>query len=347
MTVLETILLALLLSALVTAGYTDCRTGQIQNRLILWTSGAAGVLDLAYYGFFAEDLLPLFLLNLLTVTVAAFFFYAYHLWAAGDSKLFFVVGLCIPGRFYTFWNIGSVPGFVILIFVFSIAFFYVVGESVVLGVRRRDLFRFSVGPVDYAGAVLSYFAMVAASILVNWGLWRAFPRRLERNPVLSVAVSFFVVLTLIQLRNRLSRRGLLAAAALGWAGVLLLIFCGQYSLRTGMDVHSWGIVLAVMCLRMIAEKYNYQTVPTSEIRSGQILSAASVMAFRSSRIQGLPTGMTEDLRSRLTAEEAESVRRWEHSRTGRPYVVIVRKIPFAVFIGVGTAAFLLLGVAMR
>lgn len=47
--------------------------------------------------------------------------------------------------------------------------------------------------------------------------------------------------------------------------------------------------------------------------------------------QGLPTGMTEDLRSRITAEEAESIHRWKNSSLGKPFVVIVRKIPFTSF----------------
>ena len=57
--------------------------------------------------------------------------------------------------------------------------------------------------------------------------------------------------------------------------------------------------------------------------------------------------MTEDLRSRITSEEAESIHRWEKSAGGKPYVVIVRKIPFAIFIGIGTLAFLIIEVIMQ
>ena len=50
--------------------------------------------------------------------------------------------------------------------------------------------------------------------------------------------------------------------------------------------------------------------------------------------------MTEDLEARLTEEEAESVHRWEKSKYGSDTVVIVRKIPFAVFLALGTLLFL-------
>ena len=43
--------------------------------------------------------------------------------------------------------------------------------------------------------------------------------------------------------------------------------------------------------------------------------------------------------SYITEEEAESIRRWETSRYGQPEIVIVRKIPFAVFISIGAVLY--------
>jgi hypothetical protein len=94
----------------------------------------------------------------------------------------------------------------------------------------------------------------------------------------------------------------------------------------------------------MVEKYNYQSIPTAEVRSGQILSAATVLSFAPSQVKGLPTNCSEDIESKLTEEEAASVRRWEKSKYGRDSVVIVRKIPFAIFLGIGTVAMLVLEV---
>ena len=70
----------------------------------------------------------------------------------------------------------------------------------------------------------------------------------------------------------------------------------------------------------------------------------TVVCFIGSKINGLPMAMTEDLRSRLSEEEAESVVRWKGSKQGSETVTIVKKIPFAIFIALGVLVFLILEV---
>ena len=65
----------------------------------------------------------------------------------------------------------------------------------------------------------------------------------------------------------------------------------------------------------------------------------SILLFAKSRVKGLPTFSTEDLKSRLSAEEVDSINRWSKTSSGQEAIVIVRKIPFALFIGVGTLLF--------
>ena len=347
MIVLEAILFTILLAVLVYSGYTDCTSSQISNKMILLSGSTALLLDAIYYAVFASEYLKLFAANLVMVAIVGFVFYAYHLWAAGDCKLILVVGLCIPGRFYSFWDIGTAPAFVIFIMVFSLAFLYVVGESFVLGFKNKDLLKLSFRNVDYISVLLSYFSMVSVIMLINWAIWKLFSWALYDNLILSMAVSFLVVLSLSQIRNRLSKSKLLYITLAGCTMVGILVLTKQYSLKLTIDYRSWIMVLILMFLRMIAEKYNYQTIPTQSLKCGQILSAGTVISFLPSKVQGLPTGTTEDLRSRLTQTEVDSVKRWEQSKFGKPYVVIVRKIPFAVFIGIGTIAFIILEVAMQ
>ena len=60
-----------------------------------------------------------------------------------------------------------------------------------------------------------------------------------------------------------------------------------------------------------------------------------------SNIKGLPKEKnTEDIRSRITEEEAESIKRWEFSKYGQSEIVIVRKIPFAIFISIGSIVYI-------
>lgn len=346
MIILEAMLFSILAISLVGATYTDCKSNIIHNKLVLVSSGFALVIDTVYYLFFASDYVQVFIINLVVVVLISFFFYAYHLWAAGDSKLMFLVGLCIPGRFYTFWQIGRIPSFAILIYVFTIAFLYVVVDSIIVGIKEKTLFKLEIHKVDYVRVILSYLSMVAASTLIHAIIQYVWGDFLYNDLTISLAVNFLIVLTLVQLRNRLRNRELLYATIALCTVVVLFKFGIGSAWNTTVDIRSWIIVFVLMFIRMIAERYNYQEIPTCSVKKGHILSASTILQFKASRVAGLPIGMTEDLRSRLSEDEANSVRRWETSRFGKPTVVIVRKIPFAVFIGIGTVIFVLIEVAM-
>lgn len=95
-------------------------------------------------------------------------------------------------------------------------------------------------------------------------------------------------------------------------------------------------------MRILIATQSYQVIQTALVRPGMILSTASSMQFIASRVKGLPGISTEDLRSRLTEEQAESIKRWEHSAKGQPQITIVRKIPFAIFISLGFVLYYLL-----
>ena len=346
MVLCESLLLTLLIAEFILCSITDCQSNIISNKTLVRLSMAMMMIDSVYYTAFARQFVGLFLTNMLLYTAIAFFFYCYHLWAAGDSKMLFVTGLGIPARFYTASAAAPFAGFGIIILIFSIALIYVMGESVVLGIKNRNFFKTTIGHIDIKRGVVSYFAMVAAIMLINCLLQHMAPVMYFENSFLSSAINFLVILSLIQIRNKVGTKMLTAFAGIAWAFLFFLSYMRIYELHFSSDYKSWGIVLLMMMLRMFAEKYNYSTIPTSSVKKGQILSAMTIIGFAPSRVKGLPTGTTEDLRSRLTEEEAESVRRWEHSALGKPYVVLVRKIPFAIFISIGTIIFLVIEVLL-
>ena len=343
----EAVLLTILLTVLVTSSYTDCRSSQIKNKLLLICATAAGLVDVVYYCAWAGAYFIPFLANLGLLCLLSILLYSYHLWAAGDSKLLLVVALCLPGRFLSFWDIGLFSGFFIVVVTFSVAFLYVIGETVYLGIKEKNLFQLYRQKIDVKQYVVSYMSMAAATTLISIMLSLIFPQLYARNTPLLMALNFLIVLSLIQIRNFFSTKALLFAALIMWV-VLIVLFLGKkYPVSLSFNLRSWIYVLLILLVWAFAEKYNYQTIPTSAVRAGHILSMATVIGFKPSRVQGLPTGTTEDLRSRLTVSEAESVRKWENSSLGKPYVVIVRKIPFAIFISIGTIVFLTVEVLMQ
>ena len=68
----------------------------------------------------------------------------------------------------------------------------------------------------------------------------------------------------------------------------------------------------------------------------------TIARFQNSRVKGLPLYTTEDFRTKLNSEQVKSIKRWKKSKSGTETVIIVRKLPFAVFISIGTVAFLIL-----
>ncbi len=85
----------------------------------------------------------------------------------------------------------------------------------------------------------------------------------------------------------------------------------------------------------------YQEVKICDLKRGMILSSVSSMLMQNSRVRGLPPISSEDLRSRLTEEQVDSIGRWASSRNIIA-VTVVRKIPFAIFIFAGFLSYFII-----
>ena len=85
----------------------------------------------------------------------------------------------------------------------------------------------------------------------------------------------------------------------------------------------------------------YEEVQITDIKKGMILSMGASLLMQRSRVRGLPGISSEDLKSRLTEEETESIKRWAKSKKIES-LLIVKKIPFAVFIFLGFISYFLI-----
>ena len=124
----EILLLLALTAVVILSCISDCRNGQVPNRLLLPFATAGLVMNTLYYALWAKTWLGIFGLNLLFLSGCAILLYAYHIWAAGDSKLVIVIALLLPGRYLSFWDIGAAPGFLLLAAAFILSFLYVIAE---------------------------------------------------------------------------------------------------------------------------------------------------------------------------------------------------------------------------
>lgn len=336
MRIIEALLLTTLLLTCGYVSYTDFKCGIIENRVLLAAGIVCGTLNAVYYTVFAKDYVGAFLIDFVLLVALSVGMYALNLWAAGDSKLLFLVVFAIPGRLYDAGG-GAAPAIYIIVFTFSISFIYVIAESIALSIRRRE--RLQLLSLEAAvNFVRSYISIVVYILAVNYLIAMASPAFSARNASLIAMLDLFlsIIIHKYPVFFRLPTICAAAAVALG-----MIVAQG---LRTGFELPDLRIYLyiaIVVLLRTASERYNYQDIPTQAVKPGMILSLSTVISMAPSRVAGLPRTTTEDMRSRLSLEEAEAVVRWGTSKYGSGTITIVRKMPFAVFITLGALAFII------
>lgn len=346
MVVLEAAMLTVLVMLLIHTARSDCKRDLIENQSLLIAAAMLLPMDALYYWLYGSEWLSSFGVNFMVLAIAGVFFYAQHIWGAGDSKLLFVIGLAIPGRLYAEGRLGLGAGLVIIAMAFIAAFIWILLHGIWQGIKQHNLLKLPQRYFDLKRMLASYVLVVSLMQILDRACRLMLPNELLSSPYIARGIYFAVLLWLIAWRNSLPIKRLYGLAAMAF--FLMIAFFAVWGLP--QFVFSVFVLVAVVGLffvRMMIEKYNYQSIPTATVRSGQILSAATVLSFAPSQVRGLPTNLSEDMEAKLTEEEAASVRRWEKSKYGRASVVIVRKIPFAIFLGIGVLAMLVLEVWSR
>lgn len=333
---LEAFQLAILMILFVNAALSDIRKGIVSNRNILFALAAGLFSVIPYYAFFSTDCLLAYSINVVIAIGISIIFYAMGIWGAGDSKLLSVTVLVFPARLYCLNNKSMAACFLLIMIVFIIAFLYVIVDTIVIGIRRKDLFELSKRHFDWKSYLKGFLFLFLLLGLFNGILFTLLPDALLSDRILLAAIHFVVLVIGLRLEEKANLY--VVSAMCGVYFVMLL--CGM--IRSDFTQTNWGIYIVVFLLllfRVFSEKYNYKTIPVSELKPGMILSMSSILLFAKSKVKGLPHFSTEDLKSRLSVDEVDSVLRWSKTKIGQDTIVIVRKIPFALFIGIGTLLF--------
>ena len=328
---LESMLITVMVMVCFSVTITDIRQGRIRNKTLLIAGATAVVLDVLYYGLFAQEYFPSFVLNVVMMFCISVAFYALHIWAAGDSKLMMLLILLIPAKYYYVQN-NKVTSVFLLATIFIIAYFYILGESIVIGIRNKDLFSFNRVSINIKKMLLVYLRCVAATTIVSFVLEYLLPEFCHDNPALIAVIKMLVILTFYSFEI-FERPVLLSGLVV--AAILVYVF-GIETSAIQIDLKIYLYIAIVFILRLVMDKYNYAEIHTSSVEPGMVLSYATIAMFGPSRVAGLPKHTTEDIRSKITEQEAESILRWEKSKYGRSEITIVRKLPFAIFITLGT-----------
>ena len=325
----ESILLAEIVFLGIYVTRTDIKYGIIENKALLSAIIPGIIVNVLYFTMYAVDFLTIYILNLIVISVFAIALYGFHFWGAGDSKLLICVNMLFPARLYDQNILSIAPGLNAVIIIFLLSYIFVFVESFILLLKKTPFYKEHIMSLETVKKfALNYLICFLYLRGVNGVLRNLFQETYIYNIIPLSFLSIF--LAVIVYNHKFFRK---------WYMILIMIttnlFVTNIFVFNSVYFYSYLILLAVLMFRYILNGYNYKEITTEEVKQGIVLAYPTVLWMVPSRIHNLPKTTTEDVRSRLSAEQAEAIKKWGRSKYGRQRILIVRLIPFAIFICIG------------
>lgn len=312
------------------ASYSDIKEGLIPNRMLMLFAAAGVCLDAFYIILVAQDILLLTIGNIFTSVLVAFLLYWTHAFAGGDLKLVATMSLLYPAGAYLTYGISDVTLFIAIFFALFWGYLYLLADTLFsigkgnTGINKKYVLSYLTHYMKTYISAMSYISLFGMlTVIIN--------RYIIHIPSGIIWTGGFAIAWLCGRYPALRQKQLVGSALaldfiLGW---ILKIF--PFSKNPGTYIFTAILVLCQMAVRSNL----YREIPTSEVKKGMILSTASSLYMQGSKVHGLPGISSEDLRDRITGEQAESIKKWGKTKKGLDKLIIVRKIPFAIFITFG------------
>lgn len=329
MYILETISLLLIICLCFLCSKSDLSSGLIKNKILLPFLIIGIVINCVYYTFFVNDLLIEYLVNVAIVTLISLILFYTHSFAGGDCKMTIVLAILYPARFYVVYGTTNATLLFALGFGIFVGYCYLVINSLwsIITKKATVTLKYITGSLltfskSYISAMLYIFIInVLQLLLAKYGveinvwisriLCMIIAWCVGKYPFFKRKVPIFIATTLVVVLSVLLKTFPFSLNPENYTLVLILLFC-QMAIKTNI----------------------YETIEVRNLKKGMILSSMSSILMQSSITKGLPNISTEDLRSRLTETEVESVKIWAKA-TKTEFLSIVKKIPFAIFISIG------------
>lgn len=332
----EIIMCILLLALSVLTAKSDILEGMIYNKVLIVFAMIGIILDALYYGCFVNDLLLEYVLNLGIVALVSIFLFFTHSFAGGDSKLAIVYALIYPARFYMIYRGSNLT----LVFAMGIAiiygYFYLLVSAFWSLIRKKNSLTMQYLMNHVVGFVKSFvMATIYISVIT---LCVAFSGEKGISVNIWVIRIGCMILAWLVGKYGIFRKWYTMGAA--FVIDVVLSFALQM-IPFSVDPGNYILAMMLLLCQMMIKTNLYEEVKLTELKKGMILSAFSSIMMQGSRVRGLPSVSSEDLRDRLTQEQVESILRWGEGRNIET-VSVVKKIPFAVFLSLGYISYLIL-----
>lgn len=340
MIILESLMIILLVCICIYATISDIKYGIIENKILATVTICATPLILIYYSIYSKLIIE-FLVNVLVIILLSLLLFITHTWAGGDCKLLFVLALLYPARFY----IGYPGTKYTLAFTVCIAFLsgyiYLIIDAIAKFIKRKPAICNSIksSRMKYKlrSFIYSYFTLFIYISAIHL-IYLLFISKIVHLNLLVLSAIYFLIGVLLR------RVTITQNKSLSIIIFIITVFVSALTevLPVSTDYIMYIIVIILAAVSILISENNYEVIPTSAIKKGHILSASTTALFVNSNVKGLPEMSTEDLKSRLTEDEVAGVINWEKSKFGQSTVTIVKKIPFAIFIGIGFIVYFIL-----
>ena len=308
---------------------SDLQSGIIYNKVLVVFFGLAVAVDAVYYGIFVQDLFYDFLLNFVVVAVVSLYLFYSHSFAGGDCKMMIVIALLFPARFC--WVIGNSNTTLVFAIAFAIfaGYCYLLGNSIWSIVTKKVIITFDYIKEYLLNFLKSYVAAMVYISLLNQLII------LISNQGFIVNVWVIRILCLLVAwcigRYPLFKKWTMFVPAMC---ILAVISISTRTIPFSLNLENYMLVLVLLVCQMTIKTTIYEKIEVEQLKKGMILTTFSSMLMQTSITKGLPGVSTEDIKSRLTAEEIESIKIWAKA-THTESLTVVKKIPFAIFISIG------------
>lgn len=315
---------------------SDVREGIIYNKILVIFTAAAGLIDSVYYGFFARDLLCDFLLNLVVISAVSLYLFYSHSFAGGDCKMTIVLALLYPARCYLAYGSSIVT----LVFAIALAVFagyvYLLVNSIKAIMTKKVKFTFEYAKNFLYNFIKSYISAMVYIVLLNCAFMLFDRLGIYINIWASRCVCMLVAWGVG--RYPVFKKWFLLIPT--FIAVVVISVITQI-VPISLNPENYALVLVLLLCQMTIRTTIYEKVRVDLLQKGMILTTLSSVLMQTSITKGLPGVSTEDLKSRLTIEEIESIKIWAKA-THTEELTVVKKIPFAVFVSIGFLSYFIL-----
>lgn len=326
----------LLIGICIVVSVVDIKTGKIYNKTLLVGFILGTICNIFIFVFQKDFHFVNYLINSLFLVFCSLVLYRFNIWAGGDTKLLILIAYLFPSNFYFYINDKNFSSWLMVVFMFSFGYVYIIIDTFRLLIKKRNF------SIDKISRKLKLFlkryiiSIIYISAISHVYIYFIYPI-IKIESVLYTAICIAIIYLLNKIE--LFENKILIVFVIIF-DVLMTLFTGVIPLNT--NIVNYLIVLFLMLVQILATEFNYLEIQISELKENMILSQQYSILFIKSKVKNLPNISDETLKSRLTTEEIDSVKRWAKSKNIEN-VQVVRKIPFAICITLGVILYGILG----